>query len=379
MRLGFDGKRATQNFRGLGNYSRGIIEGLLDYSEEELYLYSPLVKDARAQQWLKDNENERLILKVPNSTIEQKVPSLWRSFSIIRDLKRDDLDIYHGLSHEIPFGVLSNAKMKTVVTIHDLIFLRYPEFFPLIDRMTYKKKFSYAGLNADMVIAICEQTKRDLVEFLNIDERKILVHYQSCDPVFYVERVFEEKKSLMRKYSFERPFILNVGAFEERKNQLNLIEAFSKIATQVEQDLVLIGNGKKYLEECKKMVEDKKLGHRVHFLSNVPFSELPLFYQTADLFCFPSHFEGFGLPIVEALFSKTPVITSFGSCFPESAGPDSVYIDPLSVQDISDKIVKVLNDVTLQEVMINKGYQFVQKFHRKNVTEKLLECYARLF
>ena len=378
MRLGFDGKRATQNFRGLGNYSRGLIEGLLDYSEEEVFLYTPPIHDERAKRWLKENENQRLHIREPQSLISRKLPSIWRSFGIVSDLKKDNLDLYHGLSHEIPVGV-DGGKFKSVVTIHDLIFLRYPEFFPLIDRMTYKKKFSYAGKNADMVIAICEQTKRDLIEFLGVDEKKIVVHYQSCDPVFYEMRDFSEQKSLMAKYSFERPFILNVGAFEERKNQLALIEAFGKIANQVEQDLVLIGNGKKYLESCKKKVQDLGLSNRVHFLSNIPFSELPVFYQTADLFCFPSHFEGFGLPIVEALFSKTPVVTSFGSCFPESAGPDSVYIDPLSVADISDKMLKVLNDVSLQENMIARGFDFVQQFHRKNVNTKLLECYAKLF
>ncbi len=378
MRLGFDGKRATQNFRGLGNYSRGIIEGLLKYSDEEVFLYSPVVTDQRALAWLKEQSNPHLHLRGPSGVIEKKLSSLWRSFSIVSDLKKDELDLYHGLSHEIPFGVRA-LPCKSVVTIHDLIFLRYPEFFPFIDRMTYQKKFSYSGKNADQVIAICEQTKRDLVELLGVDEKKIVVHYQSCDPIFYEERPFEIHQSLMRKYHFERPFILCVGAFEERKNQLNLIEAYAKVSSHIEQDLVLIGNGKKYLDECKKRVEDLKLTHRVRFLSGIPYDELPVFYQAADLFCFPSHFEGFGLPIVEALFSKTPVITSFGSCFPESAGPDSVYIDPLSVSDIADKIVKVLSDVALQETMISRGYNFVQKFHRKEVNRNLLECYARLF
>ncbi len=378
MRLGFDGKRATQNFRGLGNYSRGLIEGLLQYSSEDIFLYSPIVKDQRAKDWLKENQNPHLHLRVPTGSIEQKIPSLWRSFSIVKDLKKDNLDLYHGLSHEIPVGI-GALPFKSVVTIHDLIFLRYPQFFPFIDRVTYKQKFSYSSKNADMVLTICEQTKKDLIEFLGIDERKILVHYQSCDPLFYEEHSFEKKREFMSKHHFDRPFILCVGAFEERKNQLNLIEAFAKTCHLYEQDLVLIGNGKKYLEACKKRVSDLKISNRVRFLSNVSFSELPFFYQCADLFCFPSHFEGFGLPIVEALFSKTPVITSYGSCFPESAGPDSVYIDPLSVTDLADKMTLVLGDVALQERMISRGHEFVQKFHRKKVNENLLECYARLF
>lgn len=378
MRLGFDGKRATQNFRGLGNYSRGLIEGLLQYSEEELFLYSSKVIDPRAESWLKANQNERLHLKGPDHFWEAAIPSLWRSFSLINDLKKDGLDLYHGLSHEVPVGIKGQS-FKSVVTIHDLIFLRYPEFFPLIDRMTYKKKFHYSSHNSDMVIAICEQTKTDLINFLGVEEKKIVVHYQSCDPLFYIERSKEEQGQVKLKFGLSRPYILNVGAFEERKNQLKLIEAFAKITHLVEQDLVLIGNGKKYRDECQAKVTELKLDSRIHFLSNVPFNELPVIYQAADLFCFPSHFEGFGLPIVESLFSKTPVITSFGSCFPESAGPDSEYIDPLSTSSISDKVVEVLGSTSLQNKMISRGYEFVQKFHRKNSTDKLLECYARLF
>ena len=378
MRLGFDGKRATQNFRGLGNYSRGIIEGLLQYSSEELFLYSPPVKNDRAVNWLESQKSPKLHLREPKGFISKAAPSLWRSYSINNDLKKDHLDLYHGLSHEIPYAVNSSVR-KSTVTMHDLIFMRYPEFFPLIDRMTYKRKFTYACKQADQVIAICEQTKRDLIEFLNVDEKKIVIHYQSCDPFFYEKREFHEIKDFMRKHQFERPFILNVGAFEERKNQLALIEAFALASHKIEQDLVLIGSGKAYLEECKALVEKLKITNRVRFLSNIPFAELPLFYQAADLFCFPSHFEGFGLPIVEALFSQTPVITSFGSCFPESAGPDSVYVDPKSIKDISDKIVQVLGDVNLQETMISKSYEFVQRFHRKQVTHNLLECYSRLF
>ncbi len=378
MRIGFDGKRATQNFRGLGNYSRGLIEGLLEFSDEELFLYSSIVKDERALKWLSDQKKSKLILREADGAFSKIAPSLWRSFLIINDLKKDKLDLYHGLSHEIPAGS-KELPFKTAVTIHDLIFMRYPEFFPFIDRLTYKKKFSYAGHNADLVIAICEQTKKDLIEFLGVNEKKIVVHYQSCDPVFYKEGTSDQKKHALEKYKIQNPFILNVGAFEERKNQLRLIEAFARVSGKIEQDLVLIGNGKKYLEECKNKSQELNISSRVHFLSNVPLNDLPLLYQSADLFCFPSHFEGFGLPIVEALFSKTPVVTSLGSCFPESAGPDSEYIDPLSISDISDRIVKVLGDKNLQETMITKGLSFVQKFSRENSTKNLLECYSRLF
>lgn len=378
MRLGFDGKRATQNFRGLGNYSRGLIEGLLQYSDEELWLYSPPVKDPRSLKWVMAQASERFHLVTPQSFLGQKIPSLWRSFNMKDDLQKAKLDLYHGLSHEIPVG-LRQIPLKSVVTIHDLIFIRHPEFFPFIDRVVYKQKFSYSTKNADLVIAICEQTKRDLIELLGVDEKKIMVHYQSCDHRFYQEYSAEQKAFVRTKYKLERPYILNVGAFEERKNQLSLIRAFAKSCHQYEHDLVLLGGGKAYLEKCRALVRELKLEERVKFLSGVPHGELPAVYQMAALFCFPSFFEGFGIPIIEALFSRIPVITSHGSCFPESAGPHSEYVDPHSISEIAERIVKVLSDKDLRDNMIEKGYEFTQKFHLKNSTASLLECYRHLF
>lgn len=374
MKIGFDAKRATQNFRGLGNYSRGIIDGLMEFSNHDLFLYTPQFKDQRAIDWVKEHEGSRFKVVKPEGKLFNTLPSLWRSRGVSSNILNDKLDIYHGLSHEIPYG-LKGKPVNTVVTVHDLIFMRYPEFFPLIDRLSYKRKFTYAVKNADLVIAICEQTKRDIIELLGGDHKKIIVHYQSADPHFYHQRPFEMIKNLMKKYGFARPFMLMVGAVEERKNQLGLIEAYSQIANQVEQDLVIIGQGKDYLQSCKKLVEAKKLQRRVHFLSGISFEELPLFYQAADLFCFPSFFEGMGIPIMEALFSKTPVLTSLGSCFPESAGPGSVFIDPKSPNEIAKGIVGILGSVEKQEEMIKTGFEFAQQFHIKNTTKKLLDIY----
>lgn len=382
MRIGYDGKRATQNFRGLGNYSRGIIEGLLDYSREEIFLYTSTVKDPRAIAWLdsckKADSQNRLHLTLPQKRINSLFPSAWRSYFILNELKKDRLDLFHGLSHEIPFGI-NKYPFKSVVTIHDLIFLRYPEYFPWIDRQTYYAKFKYSTSNADLVIAICEQTKKDLIELMGVEEKKIVVHYQSCDPVFYEIFSNTQINQKLKDYGILKPYILNVGAFEERKNQKNLIHAFADSNQFYEHDLILIGNGKKYLDECKKLVNDLNISNRVKFLSNVSFKDLPYMYQGAALFCFPSFFEGFGLPIVEALFSKIPVITSFGSCFPESAGENSEYFNPASVVDIADKIKLVLDNSVHRDKMIAEGYQFVQKFHRQNSTNQLLDCYSRLF
>ncbi|RPJ78795.1 MAG: glycosyltransferase family 1 protein [Alphaproteobacteria bacterium] len=377
MRIGFEAKRATHKFRGLGNYSRGLIEGLLEYSPaDELFLYTPPINSPRGAEWVK-TLSKKAHLKLPQNYLETKFATLWRSFLLHRDLEKDNLDIFHGLSHEIPYGLKGAKSFKKMVTMHDLIYLRYPDFFPLIDRVVYNQKFKYACKNSDTVIAICQQTKDDLINFLGVDEKKIVVHYQSCSPLFYETLDSTKILSVREKYQLHKPFILNVGAFEERKNQLTLLESFAKIAEIVEEDLVFIGQGKNYKEQLEKRVKELKLSHRVRILNSVTFDELPAIYQAAKLFCFPSLFEGFGIPIIEALFSKIPVITSFGSCFPESAGPDSYFVDPLSEVSISEGLVKVLGDEKLQKHMSSKGLEYVQRFHRRETTSHLRDIYTQ--
>lgn len=378
MRIGFEAKRATHNFRGLGNYSRGLIEGLMQFRpNEELFLYSPPIKDQRAEEWLR-SLSKNATLKLPQTFLETKLSSVWRSFLLPKDLAKDHLDIFHGLSHEIPYGLKGPQKYKKIVTIHDLIYLRYPEFFPFIDRVVYNQKFKYSTAHSDLVIAICEQTKKDLIEYFGVDEKKIVVHYQSCSPVFYDQLPQDKISKVKEKYNLMKPFILNVGAFEERKNQLGLLEAFASICKQVEEDLVFIGQGKKYKEQVIAKAEELKISHRVHFLKSILHEELPAFYQAAKLFCFPSLFEGFGIPNVEALFSKTPVITSFGSSLPESAGPDSYFVDPLSKSSIASGLQTVLSDKKLQDHMILKGSEFVERFRLEHTTDRLMEIYHQV-
>ncbi len=377
MRIGFDGKRALFNFRGLGNYSRGIIEGILDYSDHECLLFAQNPRDQRAIKWLESQQTKKFKHLKSDSVIARSFPALWRSLLIAHDLKKYPIDIYHGLSHEIPYRI-KKAPFKKIVTMHDLIFLRYPEYFPFIDRLSYAQKFKYACQNSDLILAICEQTKNDLVHFLNVDEKKIVIHYQSCDPHFYHLRDSELIDTFRRDKFLPPKYILNVGAFEERKNQLLLIEAFSKLKDKIPHHLILIGNGKKYLSECQQLITNLNCEKRIHILQNVSFADLPFYYQAADLFCFPSHFEGFGIPIVEALFSKVPVITSRGSCFPESAGPHSLYIDSQSLNELTSCIDRVLHNPDQLDQMKEQGLQFVQKFRRNQVTNELLKHYAQL-
>ena len=372
MKIGFDAKRAFHNFRGLGNYSRTLLDGLAKYfPENEYVLFTPPFKDERANAFMRTHANFKI---VGPEGILKTVPSLWRSVLLARDLKHEDLDIYHGLSHELPPFV--KARTKCVVTMHDLIFLRYPEFFPWIDRKIYFRKFTHSIERADLILAICEQTKNDLMEILKAPEQKIVVAYQSCDPIFYAGHPETENNEVIRRYGIQKEFILSVGAFEERKNQLGLIEAYKCLKEDL--DLVFIGKGAAYKKLMQAKLREHGLENRAHFLENVLHQDLPHFYQQALVMVYPSFFEGFGLPIVEALFSGCPVVTSEGSCFPEAGGPKTLYVNPKKTDDLAEAIQKILRSSELRQDMIQSGRDYVQRFHQMKTTQHLMARYREV-
>lgn len=376
MKIGFDAKRAFHNFRGLGNYSRDLIASLSRYhTENSYYLFTPEFSDDRAKHWLDQYHNLNIVK--PRDFWSRKFPASWRSFKVADEAKALDIDIFHGLSHELPQGI-EKTGIKSIVTIHDLLFLRFPQNFKWLDRQVYLKKIKYATEVADIVIAICEQTKSDLINYLGCPEEKIRVVYQTCNPRFYSPLPIAKQVDTVERYGIHDKFILYVGAIEPNKNTMTLVKAYANLKKSINHNLVIIGNGGKYKKEVESYIHSKGLEDRVIILSNVTNDDLPAFYQRSDLFCFPSHFEGFGIPIIEALFSKTPVITSKGSVFPEAGGPNTIYIDPNNKEELSEQISNVLTNPDLAFEMVEMGRNFVEKFHRRKTAQNLIDLYNSL-
>ena len=232
---------------------------------------------------------------------------------------------------------------------------------------------NYGCKVADQIIAISRQTKSDLIEFLNINENKIEVVYQSCNTSFYDNVGREEREVIRKKYDFPKEFILYVGTIEKRKNLLSIVRAINEY--NIDMPLVAIGRPGDHIKEVKAYIDKHNMTERVIIDHNVETADLPAIYQMSVLFVYPSVFEGFGIPIIEALNSKTPVISSKGGCFQEAGGPDSIYIDPDNTEELANEIKKVLSDNTLQERMIINGYEFVQKFRDENIANNLAEVY----
>ena len=282
--------------------------------------------------------------------------------------------MFHGLSNELPFGI-GGVQVAKIVTIHDLIFKRYPQYYPALDRRIYDFKSRYACRNADIIIAVSEQTKSDIVEFYGIAPEMIKVVYQSCDAGFARSIVESEKSDVRSRYNLPAQFVLYVGSIEERKNLLGLVKAISLLRKSHDLFLVAIGRGTSYLEQVRQLINSSGMNDRVQIRSDIAFADFPAIYQMAQVFVYPSQFEGFGIPIIEALWSKTPVITTRGGCFAEAGGPASVYVSPDNSEEIAAAITKVLGDSNLRARMIGSGYSHVQKFREENVIGQVMEIY----
>ncbi|KHJ38478.1 N-acetylgalactosamine-N,N'-diacetylbacillosaminyl-diphospho-undecaprenol 4-alpha-N-acetylgalactosaminyltransferase [Pedobacter glucosidilyticus] len=370
MKIGFEAKRAFKNFTGLGNYSRAVISIMAKYYPQNQYLlYTP-----------QDNNKIRKILVEPFPNISVKtapvkiLKSYWRSFQLTKSLITDGIELFHGLSNELPANI-KKSNIASIVTIHDLIFLRFPHYFKWVDRQIYHYKFKAACKNADRIIAISEQTKRDIIQYFNTNPNKIDIVYQGCDATF--SSIHEESaiQDIKQKYKLPQQYLLSVGTIETRKNQLLICKAL-KHSSQ-DHKLVIVGKPTAYKQEITDFIQANHLKQQVIFLENVPFQDLPLIYQGAKIFIYPSRFEGFGIPIVEALNSKVPVIAATGSCLEEAGGPNSIYIHPDDAIALAKAIERVLEDKDLQASMITKGLAYAENFNDERIAKNLNSVYQK--
>ncbi len=367
MNLGFDAKRLFLNKSGLGNYSRNLLRFMVKYYPNELYfLFTP-----------KTNQADFTIpfRKPPFTSITPNASSFssyWRSKGMVQDLIKNKIDIYHGLSHEIPRG-LNKKSIKSVVTIHDLIFKVRPNLYPFIDRQIYDNKFRYACENSDKIITVSENTKQDVIRFYNIPEEKIQVNYLMTDPIFY-----DDKKEGL-EINLPNNYLLYVGAISPRKNIRTILESFT-----IKNDfppLVIVGKGKRYKKELEHFIQKNKIRNKIIWLNNIEGNkDLKTIYQNADLLIYPSVYEGFGMPILESILSGTPVLTSNISSLPEVGGEFSYYLDnPINKEEMHEKITSILSDSNQVNKDLIQAKKYVEiKFNPEKLVNELFSVYQSL-
>ena len=383
LRIAFDAKRTYQNGTGLGHYSRTLISSLAAfYPQHQYFLCAPKLTNRF------DSSRYANVHDVtPQTFLAKKFSSAWRSTWVKADLKKLGINIYHGLSHEIPVGIQYTG-IKTVVTIHDLIFERYPNHYNWLDVQIYRKKFTYACKNADLIIAISQQTKDDIIRFYNIPEEKIYICYQSCNPIFEQKVSAEEKLRVKALYCLPDRYFLYVGSIIERKNLMGICKAYALLQNRLDIPLVIIGDGDDYKNEVVEFNIFSGLSSKIIFLSDQPYArsspgfqqatDFPAIYQMATGLIYPSIFEGFGIPVLEALWSGTPVITSNISCMPETGGDAAYYIDPYSPKQIANGLMELSTNTALVTDMIKKGYRHAQNFTPAKCAAAVMQVYLCL-
>ncbi len=369
LTIAYDAKRAFLNYRGLGNYCRNLFGQLAQYYGENRYvLCTP--KDKGAYSWLSEAPFERVL----PSGLWMLAPSVWRRYGIPYALESKKIDIYHGLSQELPEGI-ERLGCKTVVTMHDAIFLRYPELYSATYRRSFIRRNESACRRADRIIAISEQTKRDYMEFFGVEESRISVVYQGCHELFWKPVEPTEIARVRSTFALPSSYVLCVGALEERKNQKGLIEAMA--SAKIAMPLVLVGRGNAgYKQEL--YAQAKRYGVDVRVIENAALEDLPAIYHMASVFAYPSLFEGFGIPILEAVRCGVPVVASTGTCFEEIAGEGALYVSPTDPEAIGAAIRSTLDDSELTQKRIGMALHNTERFRAEHIARSMMDIYQSL-
>ena len=288
---------------------------------------------------------------------------------------RKRFDIFHA-----QFSVPPLLRSRSVLTVHDLSFERFPQFFHRGVLTQMKLLMPWSCRRADHIITVSESSKRDLVEIYGLDPQRITVTYEgpgeNCKPM----ETGQAKDRLREAYGIDGPFILYVGNLEPRKNLSRLLEAFAQLKRKdrIAHKLVIVGQKAWLYDEIFETVRTNSLEQQVILTGYVPSADLPVFYNAASLMIYPSLFEGFGLPVIEAMACGTPVITSYGSSLEEIASGAAVLIDPYSISSIAAAIEKVANSSDIQRDLRKAGLVRAAGFSFRKMAEQTRAVYHRL-
>ena len=371
--IGYDAKRAVCNRTGIGNYSRALIECMASlYPRNKYILYSPKLKESTELSGLLEHDN--VSLYTPGA-LGRKFGSVWRSLELTRKLIADNVNVYHGLSNELPLNI-ARSGIPSVVTIHDVIWRRLPQNYSTVDRYIYDVKYKLSAQNATRIIAISQRTKEDIVNDFGVSPEKIDVIYQMCNPIFNVRAEASALESVKIKYNLPELYILSVGTIEYRKNQLLAVKSLLSLPEEVH--LVLVGYPhKSYYKEIMAFIGKHHLEKRVKWLKDVPNSDLPALYSLARLSSYPSRYEGFGLPIVESLSVGTPVIAATGSCLEEAGGRGAIYVDPDNVEEYSEAAKTLIYDNYRYHKYADQGKDYVRRFNAAQFAKGTMQTYLK--
>jgi len=369
MRIGIDAYPLAKSLTGIGTYLTNIIKEIeLIDKEHEYFLYTP-------RMLALPFKNKRWQVKLVRPLLPVKISTLWLIGMANFMALHDKIDIFWGTQNFLP--LLFPGKVKRVLSLYDLVSLVCPQTLPKILYPAHKLLLKASVKSADEIFAISHATKDDIIKYFpDINERKIHVIYcGGPGKVFTPEDKEKSRHYLNKKFNVSAKFILTVTSFEWRKNVSGLLEAFSicKKKMNLEHKLVVIvGQRRSGVRGINKVYKKLKLENEVIFLDYVDIVDLAHFYRGADVFVFPSFYEGFGLPPLEAMACGTPVIASSIPVFKEILGNAALLADPYNPEDIALKIYEVISNVDLRNSLIHRGFEKIKIYSWKDAAKKIL-------
>jgi len=374
MKIAIDARVILSRLTGIGRYTFNLIKYLIKIDMVNNYLI--LVNDTEN---VPDILGKNIRFQVKR--VKTKPLSLFEHIEIPLILKKENVDIYYCPSYMTPIWV----PCKFVYSLLDLTHLRYPEYFSPFASIYFRTVVRIALRNASKVITISENTKKDITFFFGIPEEKIFVTYLApLDNFEFSITNTTNTSEILKKFGITKKFILYNGNKKPHKNIIRLIEAFNKFhKLNKNYILVITGQEKKGSRETdfceiKKKVNNLGLNDYVLYTGYVSDEELFLLYRTASVFVFPSLYEGFGLPPLEAMACGCPVVVSNVASLPEVCGDAAYYVNPYDINDIARGIQTVVNDEKLQKELIEKGLNRVKLFSWEKSARKILKIFEEV-
>ena len=370
MKIGIDSRSVNlHSGTGIGTYTKNLISEMININKDNKFT---LIWTGKIDNDFTKNNTELIYCSGRHSTFFEKeyIPNI---------IKSKNLDLYHIPQNGIGFPF--NCDINTVVTIHDLIPYTMPETVGSGYLKRFLKDMPNIIENSKGIITVSEYSKKDILKFFSgYPEDKIFVTPLSTNSEFIPMNKDECRRKIQNNFNFNEPYILYIGGFSKRKNVHGLINAFSRVKNSLSKKykLVLVGSLRDEGINLKKYVESLNLENDVVFTGFSEDKDLPVFYNGADLFVYPSYYEGFGLPPLEAMSCKTPVITSNTTSIPEVTKNSAFLINPSLEEDLSNAIFNVLENDSLKNNLIEKGYKRSLEFSWKQTAKNTLNAYKNI-
>ena len=379
MRIAIDYTAAIRQEAGIGNYVRYLVDAVLEQDKENQYTLLTTGRPTQERPFPKAANVRARSLVIPDRYLN----ILWYRWRLPLSATffTGHVDIYHGPDFVLP---PLNGKVRKIVTVHDLAFIKHPEYAVPELAAYLKKVVPEAVASADVIAAVSHATRQTLVEYFKTPPEKITIipngirsHFRRIsDPILLA--------ATRNKFGLKHPLVLGVGTLEPRKNHLGLIKAFHKAQSAAGQKrrpamLALAGGPGWLYDETQELIAKLKLEKKVRFLGRVSELELITLYSLADVFAFPSFFEGFGVPPLEAMACGAPVITSNTSSWPEVVGDAALQVNPHNTGELANAINRLLEDQALQEELRQKGFARAQLFTWPKAASKMLAVYQQLY